>query len=214
MPSRTDKQVLEVVFNGITFRCYPESKTDNRYYRANGYWAARGVHTLHREIWKFHNGEIPDGYHIHHIDENPHNNAIENLACIPEKEHRQYHADTLSEERREASRQQINSVRHLASEWHGSEEGREWHRQHALNSNFGKGEPIDYICQVCQTPYQSTKQTNAKFCSNNCKSAYRRLTKADNENRTCAVCGNGFSCNKYTVTKTCSRKCGGAYRKK
>jgi hypothetical protein len=38
---------------------------------------------VHRVIWKMHNGEIPKGYVIDHIDGNPSNNLIDNLRCIP-----------------------------------------------------------------------------------------------------------------------------------
>jgi hypothetical protein len=34
---------------------------------------------LHRIIWEMHNGEIPEGFQIDHIDRNPLNNKLENL---------------------------------------------------------------------------------------------------------------------------------------
>jgi hypothetical protein len=37
---------------------------------------------LSRIVWMFHNGDIPDGMQIDHIDRNPLNNAIENLRCV------------------------------------------------------------------------------------------------------------------------------------
>jgi hypothetical protein len=38
--------------------------------------------TCHRLIWIWHNGEIPNGCVIDHIDHNRSNNRIENLQCI------------------------------------------------------------------------------------------------------------------------------------
>ena len=34
---------------------------------------------MHRYVWRYYYGEIPDGYHIHHIDHNKANNDIHNL---------------------------------------------------------------------------------------------------------------------------------------
>lgn len=49
---------------------------------ANGYVYIRVYGRLllaHRLIWEMHNGEIPEGMEIDHIDTNPLNNRIENL---------------------------------------------------------------------------------------------------------------------------------------
>jgi len=46
---------------------------------------------VHRLVWNVFNGEIPDGYHIHHIDENPQNNHLDNLALMPSNEHLKMH---------------------------------------------------------------------------------------------------------------------------
>lgn len=44
------------------------------------------IYRVHRIVWALHNGEIPDGYVINHIDSDPSNNAIENLEAVPHKE--------------------------------------------------------------------------------------------------------------------------------
>ncbi|BBL62384.1 HNH endonuclease signature motif containing protein [Methanobrevibacter arboriphilus] len=47
---------------------------------------------LHRLVWEDRSQiKIPKGYIIHHLDENKLNNDIENLICIQDKIHRQYH---------------------------------------------------------------------------------------------------------------------------
>lgn len=47
----------------------------------------------HRRVWAEANGPIPDGFHVHHIDEDRSNNAIENLALVSKAEHRRIHSN-------------------------------------------------------------------------------------------------------------------------
>lgn len=42
---------------------------------------------MHRYVWEHEIGEIPEGWDIHHIDNNRANNVIENLECLPKAEH-------------------------------------------------------------------------------------------------------------------------------
>lgn len=47
---------------------------------------------LHRLIWEdFYGCEIPEGYVIHHRDQNPSNNCILNLQLMRDKDHRSLH---------------------------------------------------------------------------------------------------------------------------
>ena len=50
-------------------------------------------HTVrnHRIIWEVVNGEIPQGYDIHHIDGNRANNTISNLQLKESSEHKSHH---------------------------------------------------------------------------------------------------------------------------
>ncbi len=48
--------------------------------------------SIHRVVWFYYHGEIPEGnYHIHHIDHNKSNNDIFNLQLLTRKEHRRTH---------------------------------------------------------------------------------------------------------------------------
>jgi hypothetical protein len=42
---------------------------------------------MHRYVWEFANGPIPENYDIHHIDNDKSNNGISNLMCLPKSEH-------------------------------------------------------------------------------------------------------------------------------
>lgn len=46
----------------------------------------------HVWVWENINGKKPDGYQIHHIDENPTNNTIENLMLLSPLEHTRIHS--------------------------------------------------------------------------------------------------------------------------
>lgn len=86
---KTNPGTETIVFNGIRFHRRPDSKHKHhrRYYWPHDSHRKRGVGALHVEIWKFHNGTIPKGNHIHHIDGNTLNNDINNLACLTPAEH-------------------------------------------------------------------------------------------------------------------------------
>ena len=46
----------------------------------------------HHLVWEEHNGEIPEGYEIHHKDNNPQNNHILNLMCLTRQDHLRHHS--------------------------------------------------------------------------------------------------------------------------
>lgn len=47
--------------------------------------------SLHRLIWEAFNGEIPTGFDVHHIDEDPNNNRLDNLKVLSRDEHNKLH---------------------------------------------------------------------------------------------------------------------------
>ena len=61
--------------------------------RNNGYLACTdGVRSsMHRDVWCFHNGEIPENYDIHHINGDKTDNRLENLEILPKSEHTKLH---------------------------------------------------------------------------------------------------------------------------
>ena len=44
-----------------------------------------------RLVWIRYNGQIPEGYQIHHIDGNPSNDIIDNLMCVSSIRHQTIH---------------------------------------------------------------------------------------------------------------------------
>lgn len=47
----------------------------------------------HRRVWSEAHGPIPDGFHVHHIDGDRSNNALENLRAVSFAEHRRLHSN-------------------------------------------------------------------------------------------------------------------------
>ncbi len=61
------------------------SITKKGYIRINGTMA-------HRRVWRKHNGPVPVGYFIYHIDGDKQNNDISNLVLVTALEHKRIHS--------------------------------------------------------------------------------------------------------------------------
>jgi len=208
--------VESIVFNGITFRRYPNSskRTDRVYYCPGSGERARGVQRLHEEIWKAHNGPIPQGCHIHHTDGNPLNNELANLACIPATQHRELHLKALSARSRSPENVAfLKRIQPLSAAWHRTSEGQAWHKENGKRA-WARRQPVSRVCDYCGKTYMSlARRKSDRFCSKRCLSAERRQAGIDNESRMCANCGLPFLANKYKRTRTCSRTCAWVLRR-
>lgn len=171
--------------------------------KKTGYWISTDYPRIRAHVWVWVNekGEIPEGFHIHHIDENKSNNSIENLLCISQSEHMQYHMK--DEDRRNWARNWCEVIRPLTKKWHRSEEGIDWHKKHAERFGFGKWDKVEKKCEQCCVLYKTSKRSNCRFCSNSCKSAWRRKEKLDDIDVPCVACGSIFKRNKYAKRKYC-----------
>lgn len=98
------------------------------YYKCGNYYQRKGKR-LHRVVWEYYNGAIPDGWHVHHINGDRSDNRIENLALMKEREHLSLHMS--KPERKAESRESVKKAIAAAPEWHGSAEGKVWHSAHA-----------------------------------------------------------------------------------
>src|SRR4029077_1746912 len=77
-----------------------------------------------------------------------------------------------------------------------------------------RNKPRDIIreCIECHCLFESVSKVRAKFCSNACKSAWRRNHGKDDIEKECAVCSAKFVSNKYKKKKCCSRSCAIRYQ--
>lgn len=96
----------------------------------SGYLAVKIRH--HRAVWIYHNGPIPEGYEIHHINHNPSDNRIENLRMELAEKHQRDHW----EERRNAAVKELRRCSHC---------GEKFISQQALASSEQR-----YCCRKCK----------------------------------------------------------------
>lgn len=194
------------LFNGLVYQLLPG---DPRYFQ-------RGSHKrLHVEVWSFYNGRRPPKkHHVHHKDENKHNNHPENLELKKAADHMRGHTMKRIEEDPEWFQGLAKKGQKGAALWSKTPEGYAFRRKHAKNvlepflEHLHKRE-VHKKCDQCGKEYVTTNLSavNSRFCSNNCKSAWRRSQKFDNVIRQCKLCGESFSANKYMKTVFCSRAC-------
>jgi hypothetical protein len=160
-------------FDGGLYRLWP-SET----------YFANGSGRLHRKVWIAAFGAIPKGCHIHHRDDDPTNNLLANLECIPAKQH-------LSEtwernrERRAAEGHFSQKAKNAAREWHQSDAGRLWHSRQAKRSKSWtkwKREPRE--CLQCSKTFDALIRKSGHpqvYCSTACKVAAYRGRKLHNK---------------------------------
>lgn len=204
------ESVEEIVFNGKIYRRYPNSqKREHRvYYTSNGF--EETPVSLHRAIYEKHYGKIPEGYHVHHKDGNPLNNDPSNLEAISTHQHLSEHVIKNFENPVYVNKKMaaLEKARLVAPEWHRSEEGIKWHSENAKRV-WSLRTAESRVCDQCGATFDSmTHRKSDRFCSNNCKSKWRRESGIDNESRECLVCKKQFVINKYSKVRTCSRDCG------
>lgn len=191
-------------FNGVKF-----TRDDHTGYYLNSSIKKR----MHRYVWEYYNGEVPEGYHIHHIDKDKSNNDISNLEAIPFSTHAKMHSIEKAEIRREAMIENLKeNALPKAVEWHKSDAGKQWHKEHYERTKHKLHPKETMVCDMCGKEYTGKVSAENRFCSNNCKSAWRRKNGLDNETRICAFCGAEFTTNKYSKVRTCGRSCANKLR--
>lgn len=82
--SKHNRKHQPKVFNGKTYY----------YNKTHGYYQTPNGNKMHRDVWEFHFGEVPEGYVVHHKDEDKTNNDITNLELMGWSEHTVHHHKT------------------------------------------------------------------------------------------------------------------------
>jgi hypothetical protein len=159
-----DDNIPYQTFNGKKYKLYP----NRRYFTQH-------KHHMHHVVWEFYKGKRKKGFHIHHKDGNSWNNKIENLDEIRSFNHLSEHAKSKFKNKEWAKLFHEKGIE-ASKTWHKSEEGLQWHREHAIKNNFGKNIAIKRKCDFCEKEYIA-KSKHGKFCHPNCKASNLRKRK-------------------------------------
>lgn len=137
-----------IVFNGIAYHRYPESKTfTNRAY----YTGSIGGKTvrLHQTIYENQFGAVPKGFHVHHKDGNTLNNSINNLVLASVHDHHSHHTLNNSDNLYKGKRKFWDNQKYREVE-----------------------------CPECGKKYNTRSTRDVKFCSSNCWNIYHYRLKS------------------------------------
>jgi hypothetical protein len=184
------------------------------YARQDGYFHSKnpGGVLLHREIWSANHGEIPDGYDVHHADDDKSNNDPGNFECRPKPDHCRHHM--RSPERLAKSAESIKIAIERAAEKRRANP--QWSREIssiacAASIEAKLNEPLQtFQCAHCGRDYEVKPSSRKRgFCSMSCQGMARKASGIDDEDRICAECGVAFRANRYIRKDCCSRRCSG-----
>lgn len=133
---------------------------------ASGHYRHAKGDLLHRAIWKVHFGPIPEGFHVHHVDEDPGNNQLDNLRIMSPAAHNAEHGP--------------RGFRLMDHDTRSANTRKAW----------GTRERHGFTCLWCgevgTTPYRNHR----KFCNDTCRLHYASMQKM--AQKICAHCGSEF----------------------
>lgn len=191
-----------ISYQGRTYKVQPSSE----YYTCKRLKGG-GTRLLHRHVWEDHFGTIPKGHQIHHKNEDPRDNRIENLECLSLAKHTKLHClKRLSHPvYRKTHLANFEKTQNAARVWHASEEGLKWHSENGKRiwENRFKDKPC--TCAQCGSSFLGLLE-KTRYCSRKCSSKYL-AENVYQKTCDCQVCGKSFQVGKYRKGLTCSPSC-------
>ena len=164
--------------------------------------------SLHRAIYSYYHGEIPEDYEIHHIDENKDNNDISNLQLLTKSEHRRLHNLT----RPLLKCQCVNCGKIFDNK---DARNRLYCSPACYIEYYRKTHPDKRICEWCGKEFTvSQDQKDIQCCSHSC-AAYLWHSKktSDRPAKYCEWCGKELPKDRhYSERRFCSNSCASYYR--
>ena len=188
-------------FNGITYG--RNLQRNDHYFKL--------VH-LHRAVWTYYFGEIPDGYVVHHIDGDKENNDISNLMLMSKSEHIQLHHTTMKMPQKPSKKTTFKCIV-CGKEYEAVNNGRNLYcsleclAKYRDNTLYAETRN----CLFCGKEFVTNKYSNHKFCSHKCSTDYN--SQQGRFIKTCPICGKEFSTLKNKNRTYCSPECSNKSRR-
>ena len=187
----TDPPKVEVIddthqkFNGAVYY-----KTKDGAYR-------RGFYSIHRDVWRYYYGEIPEGYEIHHRDLNPANNDISNLQMLTRENHLKVHNKHL---------RLLKKCPICSKVFRGKTDDTVYCSNKC--AAFARSKQVKKICPVCGKVFFGLEKR--KYCSKGCAGKVRRKPPIIKK---CLFCGKEFEDFSFQGRKFCCLSCSARYHK-
>jgi len=183
---------------------------DDKHQKFNGmiFRKAKGGHyensfALHRSVWQYYNGEVPEGdFVIHHLDEDKDNNSQNNLQLVTREQHRKIHHELAKTERicLVCGKKYFSSNLNCTSKFCSSACKSRYKYYNSPNNEIRK-------CECCGKEFSVPKTFNNRFCSKSCSTTFNNKKKA--VEKICPICGKKFTLKYPSVRQSCcSRECG------
>lgn len=156
--------------------------------------------SLHRFLWMYLNGEIPDDCDIHHKDFNKDNNSVDNLQLLTKEEHKKIHLAHKVKRKPEKKSKFICTV--CGREYKAVNRGNNTYCSTECKKVAERTRTAEIkICEVCGKEFSTSE--DAKFCSKKCLGEYFKRQEV----KTCPICGKTFSDVVSKHRKHCSPEC-------
>ena len=149
------------IFDGKTYRLYK----GQRYFRRTDKKTSKsGIKYLHRAVWEYHYGQIPNGLMIDHINRDKADNRIENLRLVTAKENRMNVDPEVNQKARE--RMIAYNSQDCGKRWQDEEKKKK--RAERLSLSWKKREAFEKKCLYCGKVF-TARHKSASYCSKECR---------------------------------------------
>jgi len=159
--------------------------------------------SIHRFIWTYFNGEIPDGFDVHHRDLNHDNNDIANLKLVTKDEHKKIHAAIKA--KRKPDKKSTFTCAVCGHEYEAANRGNNTYCSPECKKFAERTRAAEIKnCEVCGKEFSTSDA--ARFCSKKCVGEFFKRQEV----KTCPICGKTFSDVVSKHRKHCSPECAAA----
>lgn len=160
---------------------------------------------LNREIFAYYYGEIPEGYEIHHKNENKTDNDISNLQMLTKSEHMFLHSQNKAVLTEFTCKEcgKIFYANKTVKNYFCSPKCRSaWRRHNRIDD-------IEKPCSYCGKIFTSNKYDNSDYCSSACANRAKSNHKVLHKKTffKCQVCGKIYKSQNNGHNKFCSNHC-------